>query len=217
MTVVFDHDTDTIASEVDEEFTDVPVAHSDVGASVPSPEEVRTTVNVHRGSSGRFLKVVMALVVIACVVIGVIIGVNIGGGGDSKSKSSSTVSLERQSTAEEIIAYMANSGVSDLNALTTEGSPQNRAAIWMSEEDKVNLPVPTDDGVEAYKYTTRYVMVVLYYSTGGDTTWVNQLGFMISDDVCDWFGIFAQGLIPYRKGIVCDSDTKLIVGLGISK
>jgi hypothetical protein len=215
MTVPFDHDTDTVASDVDEEFTDVPVSGRDVGASVPSPEEARTSANMNRGTSGRYVKVVMAAMVIGAVVIGVIVGISAGG--SNSSPSSSSVSLERQSTTEEIIAYMANSGVSDLTALTIPGSPQSRAAFWMATEDRVNLPVPTDDGVAAYKYLTRYVMTVLYYSTGGDTTWKNQLDFLSSDDVCGWYGIFQPNTNPFRKGIVCDSVTGLIVGIGISK
>jgi hypothetical protein len=217
---MFDDGNVSVADTVslDEEFTDVPVSHSDVGASVPSPEEVRNTVNMHSrssGGSGRFLKSVIGSVVIAALVIGVIIGVS-GGGGNSSS-SSQRGSAVRQSTAEEIITYMANSGVSDLTALTSDGSPQSRAATWMAETDEANLPIPTGDGIESYKYTTRYAMVVLYYATGGDTTWTNQLSFMSSTDVCNWYGIFQSAASAYRKGVVCDTDTGLITGLGISK
>jgi hypothetical protein len=206
--------------ELDDEFTDVPVAHSDVGASVPSPDEVRTTVNVHRGSSGRFLKIVIAALVIAAVVIGVVIGVNMGGGGGTSSannlKQGTLSAGPRKSTADEIISYMANSGVSDLDALTTVGSPQSRAAAWMAEDDEANLPAPSADGEAAYKFTTRYAMAVLYYSTGGDRTWAYQLNFMTGANVCDWASTF-NPVQPYRKGVVCDSSTGLIVGLGISK
>jgi hypothetical protein len=208
--------------ELDDEFTDIPVAHSDVGASVPSPDEVRTTVNVHRGSSGgsnkRFLKIVIAALVIAAVVIGVVIGVSAGSGGTSSSNSlkQGDPNAPRKSTADEIISYMANSGVSDLTALTTVGSPQSRAVAWMAEDDAANLPAPTADGEAAYKYTTRYAMAVLYYSTGGDRSWSYQLGFLTGTDVCNWSSTF-NPLQPYRKGVVCDSNTGLIVGLGISK
>jgi hypothetical protein len=207
--------------ELDDEFTDVPVAHSDVGASVPSPDEVRNTVNMHRGSrggNGRFLKMVIAALVIAAVVIGVIIGVNMGGGGTSSSNSlkQGDPNAPRMSTADEIISYMANSGVSDLTALTTDGSPQNRAVVWMAEDDDANLPAPSADGEAAYKFTTRYTMAVLYYSTGGDKTWAFQLGFMTGTDVCNWASTFNPSQ-PYRKGVVCDRNTGLIVGIGISK
>jgi hypothetical protein len=211
---------DTVTLE--DEFTDVPVAHSDVGASVPSPEEVRTTVNVHRGSSGgrngRFVKIVIAALVFAAILVGVIIGVSGGGGGGNSSSSSLKQgdSAVRKSTVDEIITYMANSGVSDLTAMTTVFSPQSRAASWMAFDDEANLPVPTADGEAAYKYTTRYAMVVLYYSTGGDQTWSNQLSFMTGANVCDWYGVF-NTLNPYRKGVVCDQGTGLIVAVGISK
>lgn len=209
--------------ELDDEFTEVPVAHSDVGASVPSPDEARTAVNVYRGSSGgrsngRFLKIVIAAFVLAAVLIGVVIGVNSGGGGASSFNSlkQGDSDAPRKSTVDEIISYMANSGVSDLNALTTAGSPQSRAVAWMAEDDEANLPAPSADGEVAYKYTTRYVMAVLYYSTGGDRTWKYQLGFMTGADVCDWAFTF-NPLQPYRKGVICDSSTGLIDGIGISK
>jgi hypothetical protein len=210
---------DTVTLE--DEFTDVPVAHSDVGASVPSPEEVRSTVNVHRGSSGgrkgRFVKIVIAALAIAAIVAGVIIGVSAGGGGNSSSSSNlkqgNLYSAARKSTVDEIITYMANSGVSDLTALTTVGSPQSKAAAWMAEDDEANLPVA--DGEVAYKFITRYAMVVLYYSTGGDT-WANQLNFMTGADVCDWYGVF-NAFNPYRKGVVCDQVSGLIIAVGIRK
>jgi hypothetical protein len=46
---------------------------------------------------------------------------------------------------------------------------------------------------------------------------VNQLSFMTGSDVCNWYGIFQIAVSTYRKGVVCDSDTGLVVGLGISK
>jgi hypothetical protein len=209
---------------LEDEFTDVPVTSSDVGASLPSPDEVRTTVNMSHGSgrsgNGRFLKIVIASLVLAAILVGVIVGVSAGGSSNSAfsnlKQGDAASDAPRKSTVDEIITYMANSGVSDLTALTTVGSPQSRAAAWMAEDDDANLPVPTADGEVAYKYTTRYAMVVLYYSTGGDRTWASQLNFLTSADVCNWYGLF-NTLNPYRKGVVCDGDTGLIVGLGVSK
>jgi hypothetical protein len=126
----------------------------------------------------------------------------------------------RNSSADEVVAIMASSGVSNLVALQTPGTPQNRAAIWLAETDGANLAVPTGfgaDGLELYKYTMRYVMVVLYYSTGGDTTWESQVGFMTSLGVCSWHAQFNNDVGSYRNGLLCDPETGLITGLSISK
>jgi hypothetical protein len=242
--LIYRHDKNTNASVTansDDEEMDVPVSSSNVSASVPSPEEVRNSQTEHHdsktsGGSSRLLKLLIAAVVIAAVVVGVVMGVNSGGDindqpspsvqGDSNPQGSNPQgsipqgSITRKSSAEEVIAVMANSDVSDLTVLQTAGTPQNRAAIWLAETDGANLAVPTDfgaDGLELYKYTTRYVMVVLYYSTGGDTTWESQVGFMTSLDVCSWYAQFNNDVGTYRKGLLCDPETGLITGLGISK
>jgi hypothetical protein len=248
----------SVTAHSDDEEMDVPVSSSNVSASVPSPEEMRTTVTVKHdsktsGGNSGFLKLLIAAVVIAAIVVGVVIGVTSGGDsndqpspslqGDSNTQGSNPQGSNpqgsnpqgsnpqgsnpqgsntntRKSSTDEVVAIMANLGVSTLVALQTAGTPQNRAAIWLAETDGANLAVPTDfdtGGVELYKYTTRYVMVVLYYSTGGDTTWQYQVGFMSSLDVCDWYGIFLNGSNAFLKGVNCDLQTGLITGLGISK
>jgi hypothetical protein len=230
--------TDASFTDTDDEQMDVPVSSSNVSASVPSPEEMRTTVTMNRdsktsGGSSRFLKLLVAAVVIAAVVVGVVIGVTSGGDsndqpspsvqGDSNPQVSNpqgSTTNTRKSSADEVIAIMANLGVSSLVALKTLGTPQNRAAFWLAETDGANLVIPTDfdtGGVELYKYTTRYAMAVLYYSTGGDTTWKDQVGFMSSLDVCEWYAIFLNGSNSYRKGVLCEPETGFITGLGISK
>jgi hypothetical protein len=240
MTVIEDNDgsvADTCFTDdekmedemMDDEMMDVPVSSENVGASVPSPEEMRTTVHVrhHSEASGarkRFIKLVMVALIVAAVVVAVAIGLSSSGGGSNKQRSSNNVqggdSKARKSTADQVAALMASSGVSDVVALQTAGTPQNRAAFWLAGTDGANLAVPTDfgaDGLALYKYTTRYVMVVLYYSTLGETAWDSQVGFMTSLDVCMWYSTFLSGNQPYRKGVVCDRETGLIIGLGISK
>jgi hypothetical protein len=40
---------------------------------------------------------------------------------------------------------------------------------------------------DAFEFVQRYIVAVLYYSTGGDSSWTHtDLGFLSEDDVCDW-------------------------------
>ena len=62
-------------------------------------------------------------------------------------------------------------------------SPQYRAAQWMTEEDQL-ITNPLDD---ISRFAQRYAMVVFYYATGGDTSWINQANFLSPNlDICSW-------------------------------
>jgi hypothetical protein len=195
------------------EFTDIPVSSPDVGASVPSPDEMRTAENQtrrSRRSCNKFLW--LGLFVFAIILSLVIVAlVNAGGGTDDKPPSGDG-DLNRQSNLDEVITFMAQEGVSGVTALEQSRTPQNFAATWMAEFDEADLAVPTDDAtaVDRYKYITRYVMAVLFFSTGGGS-WENQIGFMTSNDVCDWSMRFTNGYTFYRKGVVCDDTSDHLV------
>jgi hypothetical protein len=123
----------------------------------------------------------------------------------------------RKSNVDQVIAYMVDTSVSDLTDLLTIGSSQNRAAIWMAEQDAADIAVPTGNttAVESYNYMVRYVMAVFYYSTGGDN-WNVQYFSMTFAPVCDWNNVIA-GPNPYRQGIICDQETDLVFGLDFGK
>jgi hypothetical protein len=123
----------------------------------------------------------------------------------------------RNSNIDQVIAYMVNTSVSDLTDLLTIGSPQNRAAIWMAEQDEADIAVPNGNttALESYNYMVRYVMAVFYYSTGGDN-WNVQYFSMTFAPVCDWNNVIA-GPNPYRQGIICDQETDLVFGLDFGK
>ena len=123
----------------------------------------------------------------------------------------------RKSNVDNVIAYMVNASVSDLTDLLTIGSPQNRAAIWMAEQDAADTAVPTGNttALESYNYMVRYVMAVFYYSTGGDN-WNVQYFSMTFAPVCDWNNVI-DGPNAYRQGIICDEETDLVFGLDFGK
>ncbi len=65
--------------------------------------------------------------------------------------------------------------------LTTPGSPQNKAAIWIANEDRPHVTAST-----GRPFLERYVLAVLYFSLGGDTTWGDSLNFLQPGHVCNW-------------------------------
>jgi hypothetical protein len=212
---------DDPASEAawEREFTDIPVSSPEVAASVPSPEEMRTSMNQTRRprSRNKFFWLGLLVFAIALSLLIVVI-VNAGGeSGDEPPSGDGELSL-RQSDVDEVITFMAQEGISDLTALEQSGTPQNVAATWMAEQDEADLAVPTNDATEfdRYKYITRYVMAVLYFSTGGGS-WEYQIGFMTSKNVCDWNLQFTNGYTFYRKGVVCDDKSGLVYAILLGK
>jgi hypothetical protein len=85
-----------------------------------------------------------------------------------------------------------------LTALSTVWDAPERRGNG-SEQDELILAVPTDDATAAdrYKYITRYVMAVLYFSTGGGS-WEEPDSIMSKR--CNWNMRFFNGYTLLPKG-----------------
>ena len=93
--------------------------------------------------------------------------------------------LERK---QNIIDYLTSAGVATESQLNTAGTPQNKAVDWMAFMDKFDIAVPeTND--KYTRFTERYVLGVLYYSTNGPA-WTYDMKFLSDVDHCDWNGYF---------------------------
>lgn len=68
------------------------------------------------------------------------------------------------------------------DALYVQGSPQYKAAMWISDQDERNLDLD-DPGFEQ-----RYIMAVFYFAMDGNM-WENNNGWLGPDSECFWFGI----------------------------
>jgi hypothetical protein len=200
-------------------FTDIPIPVSspNVATSVPSPEEMRTAENQTRRSRGSCNKILwLGLLVFAIAFSLVIVAVvNAGGGNDDETPSGDENLDLRQSDVNKVITFMAEEGISHLTALEQSGTPQNVAATWIAKQD---LAVPTDDAtaIDRYKYVTRYVLAVLYFSMDGGG-WEDQIHFMTERDVCDWNQHFYDGYFPYLKGVICDGISSRVNAIHLGK
>lgn len=81
-------------------------------------------------------------------------------------------------------------------------TPQYKAAWWMAQSDPALIDVD-GNAADFDVITQRYVMTLLWFSTGGES-WTVQAGFMTEESACSW----SSG----RIGVECDS-AGLITGL----
>ena len=72
------------------------------------------------------------------------------------------------------------------DAITSAGTPQNRACNWIANSDERRIDIPANATVEdSYVFVQRYVLALLYYSLAGPT-WPLQTRFLSSEDECFW-------------------------------
>jgi hypothetical protein len=134
-----------------------------------------------------------------------------GGAGDTGAAPSERASFE------DIVKYLSLEGVSSQTDLITSGSPQNKAARWLAEEDLAAVIVPTvsiDDpqDTSGYMFMVRYIMALDYHAFDGPG-WLTQVDFMTGVDVCSWNGYSAafhpSGTYTEIGGLQCDPNSGL--------
>jgi Ran GTPase-activating protein (RanGAP) involved in mRNA processing and transport len=148
-------------------------------------EEEEDELIVHRPflcSSTKFIAWVI-VVVVAVVVVGVVVG--------TRNQSASSFWWIRDSDRyQRIQQYLIDAGVSKTNDLVDPNSPQHLAAQWMAHKDGMKLQVPkVSTGRDHLMFVERYVLVVLYYATGGPN-WTHQLNWLSDNHLCTWYQAF---------------------------
>jgi len=106
------------------------------------------------------------------------------------------------------------------NALKVQGSPQYRAAMWMSDQDPIQNIKTGGTGLDLDDngFEQRYVMALFYYAMDG-TRWIQSQGWLGEDSVCAWFGVkgssdgCATGCVV-KSDNVGDYDKVCRIGMG---
>jgi len=102
------------------------------------------------------------------------------------------------------------------NALKVQGSPQYRAAMWISDEDEMQMPLSMPG------FEQRYIMALFYFAMDGPL-WVNSNGWLGPESECFWFGIDGvsegcggenTGGCKPRGDFVGDYDKVCRIGMG---
>mmetsp|Transcript_23880 Transcript_23880/g.34731 ORF Transcript_23880/g.34731 Transcript_23880/m.34731 type:complete len:815 (-) Transcript_23880:116-2560(-) len=93
----------------------------------------------------------------------------------------------------DVVSLFRELGVSTMEQLLDDSTPQGKAANWVANEDPISPPLD----IGSQKYIQRYIMAVFYYAMDGPN-WItcseggsvcnNGSPWLSEDDECDWFG-----------------------------
>jgi Leucine-rich repeat (LRR) protein len=161
------------------------------------------------------------LVVTAIVIFSVAIAKSVknkrnrhGNSGDSPSSSSPYAGTGVTGPEfEAVVDMLASSGVSKLDDLRTEGTPQNLAADWIANVDALPYVIPNEFLSDPYNspFVQRYVLATFYFAMGGPD-WEHNLDFISNEHECGWYN---EASIPnfvteeYAVGVGCDTNLKV--------
>ena len=231
--------TDLLTPNTEENTHDAPPTEEEAvveGSLVPDPEEARleilkqavsaTNVQAITTSEPKRNKWIPALIVVTLVVlaaIGVSLGVTLG----RKNQDPAQATTESQTASPTMAPTQAPTSTRFIQVaalvesllgttLTETSSPQYKAAEWMANVDSA-LDLST---VESDRFLQRYALVVLYFSTGGEESWINQALFLTPDmHECGWFKTSREGAFSASgfTGVVICSEEGHVMAIEFSR
>ena len=90
------------------------------------------------------------------------------------------------------LAFEQIKSISDEDALMDSSTPQYESLEWISKHDPTGMELiktataeDADDSIAMTKFVERYVLGLLYFSTGGQD-WFSNVTFLSEASVCDW-------------------------------
>lgn len=187
-----------------------------VGSSLPTPDEIRATVNPRSSQTGQTKRRVLGfcgcLTLMALVALSVGLGVGLANRDDNEDEAQKQT---RKSRPEAVQLYLIEKSISREEDFDESSSPQSLAAAWLATQDELNYAIPNvrDDFKDssrnkaAYDYVLRYIMAVVYFSTGGKENWIFQYNFLTGLPTCDWH-VYRRSVtgvsVPY--GLICNDS-----------
>lgn len=160
--------------------------HDDVEASavhdqLPSVEDAKIdadmTFSRKKSVAKQAVSIALSVVVVVLLLLFTVVGLS------KKGPLDFVATVSPDPILEEAVQVLAE--VSSHEDLITTGSPQNRAATWISKADHLGMFYFTDNQLDRFKQ--RYILTVFFYALGGEN-WEDDLGFLTVKDVCHWFG-----------------------------
>ena len=105
----------------------------------------------------------------------------------------------------DLLQVLSERGISTMEDLSVQGSPQQRAAAWIADKDVQALPLDQTDTL-----VQRYVLAVFFYAMGGET-WTNSLNFLNKEDSCKWYiaGFAGESKELKQFGVTCNNSNKV--------
>jgi hypothetical protein len=109
-----------------------------------------------------------------------------------------TPTIDYTGLSRSTLFFKILSLVSSEDDLVTTGTPENKAYLWLVDDDK-GIKTDSDLSPEAFFEVVqeRYIMALFYYSTNGGK-WRNQYSFLSKENICNWndggTGVVTEGI-----------------------
>lgn len=94
------------------------------------------------------------------------------------------------------------------NGSGNNGTAQYQAMQWMLRQDEDGLFPVKSASEDVLK--ERYALAVLYYATGGPTTWVDQVGYLSELSVCEWPPLNTTGRNELNNVVWCNDEGRVV-------
>lgn len=139
----------------------LPIEMEDVSASFPSEQEIRGDI-AYRGynKSAKRRWIVRGSVALAVFLVLVVV---VATSTALAKKRSPPAAAPRVATPASVLNFLTSEGMTS-DSLKTNGTPQEKAARWLAEQDPANIPVPKADAAEheKFRYMVRYDAMLCY-------------------------------------------------------
>jgi hypothetical protein len=196
--------------DMEQKKSDMEQTKGDIESSViQSPHQIETAQNgemdqpteVKESTEIKKLPIwqqkwVWALVLL--VIVGVVVGVVVAGSGGDDGGEFITVlppsappqpptqpptSIQESERLIEIRSQLLEDGISSVEALRDQLSPQSSALTWIVDTDRLSS---IDGTIDRVKLRTRYVLAVFYYALNGGS-WIDGSYWIAGGlDECEW-------------------------------
>eukprot|EP00592_Proboscia_alata_P023449 CAMPEP_0194407090 /NCGR_PEP_ID=MMETSP0176-20130528/5134_1 /TAXON_ID=216777 /ORGANISM="Proboscia alata, Strain PI-D3" /LENGTH=389 /DNA_ID=CAMNT_0039206525 /DNA_START=118 /DNA_END=1287 /DNA_ORIENTATION=- len=92
-------------------------------------------------------------------------------------------SVDRFKRMQQILQPISDSDGYSYQVFMHVDTPQFKALNWISNLDLMRIEITNNNKQHLVQ---RYVLAVLYYSTGGESDWARQMNWLSSSHECDW-------------------------------
>jgi hypothetical protein len=192
---------------------------------LPSVDEIKMSSGAGANHNHCLRNFALSLLVIAVIVAVAVPAVVMTQEDRQNSGKSLFGQSPRVGRLNQVHNYLDTMKVSQKSVLTTAGTPQYLASLWMAGEDDYQMEIPNvEDGVQN-EFVERYALAVLFYATGGPR-WDFSMNFLSSKDqhVCEWYSDFNTEENPneiLRLGVdscwTLDGTDRFVTGLVLRK
>jgi hypothetical protein len=224
-----DAGSDDEENDVEGNMKSVPIDNDEIGNTMPSIEEARSSIphrQVMSPSQRKKLTLLgLVLLVIAALVATIIfLAVDLNEVKQTSQQTSTIGSdniMDQSGHENELLNFLIENEISASKSFDNLNSPQSLALSFMAIE-KMSPQMAwfysdMNNNDMKQRIIERYVLILIYYQFNGEN-WTNQLFFLSAQDHCEWFNYRIISQIKSLKiGVTACNDEGRVVGLELGK